>query len=61
MDIVFVTTAETDAEAKALMKLFDIPFAGEAAARQPAKAFRRLSHSFNGKPPAAPRSSPAGS
>ena len=31
MDIVFVTTAETDAEAKALMKHFDIPFAGETA------------------------------
>ena len=30
MDIVFVTTAKTDAEAKALMKHFDIPFAGEA-------------------------------
>jgi large subunit ribosomal protein L5 len=27
MDIVFVTTARTDAEAKALLKLFDIPFA----------------------------------
>jgi len=31
MDIVFVTTAKTDAEAKALMKHFDIPFAGETA------------------------------
>ena len=30
MDIIFVTTARTDAEAKALMKQFDIPFAGEA-------------------------------
>ncbi len=30
MDIVFVTTAKTDVEAKALMKHFDIPFAGEA-------------------------------
>ena len=30
MDIIFVTTAKTDAEAKALMKLFDVPFAGEA-------------------------------
>ncbi len=30
MDIVFVTTAKTDAEAKSLMKHFDIPFAGEA-------------------------------
>ncbi len=30
MDIVFVTTAKTDPEAKALMKQFDIPFAGEA-------------------------------
>ena len=29
MDIIFVTTAKTDAEAKALMKQFDIPFAGE--------------------------------
>ena len=27
MDIVFVTSARTDAEAKALLKLFDIPFA----------------------------------
>lgn len=27
MDIVFVTTAETDAEAKALLKAFDFPFA----------------------------------
>jgi large subunit ribosomal protein L5 len=27
MDIVFVTTAKTDAEAKALLKQFDIPFA----------------------------------
>jgi len=27
MDIVFVTTARTDAEAKALLKSFDIPFA----------------------------------
>ena len=27
MDIVFVTTARTDAEAKALLKHFDIPFA----------------------------------
>ena len=26
MDIVFVTTAKTDAEAKALLKKFDIPF-----------------------------------
>ena len=30
MDIIFVTTAKSDAEAKALMKHFDIPFAGEA-------------------------------
>ncbi len=29
MDIIFVTSAKTDAEAKALMKQFDIPFAGE--------------------------------
>lgn len=28
MDIVFVTTAKTDAEAKALLKKFDIPFSG---------------------------------
>ena len=27
MDIQFVTTAKTDAEAKALLKAFDIPFA----------------------------------
>jgi large subunit ribosomal protein L5 len=27
MDIVFVTTAKTDAEAKALLKAFDLPFA----------------------------------
>lgn len=27
MDIVFVTTAKTDAEAKALLKAFDVPFA----------------------------------
>ena len=27
MDIQFVTTAKTDAEAKALLKLFDLPFA----------------------------------
>ena len=33
MDIIFVTTAKTDAEAKALLKQFDIPFAGEAAAQ----------------------------
>ncbi len=33
MDIVFVTTARTDAEAKALLKQFDIPFAGETAAQ----------------------------
>ncbi len=31
MDIVFVTTAKTDAEAKALLKLFDVPFAAEPA------------------------------
>ncbi len=31
MDIVFVTTARTDAEAKALLKQFEIPFAGEVA------------------------------
>ncbi|MFT9166348.1 MAG: 50S ribosomal protein L5, partial [Komagataeibacter saccharivorans] len=27
MDIIFVTTAKTDAEAKALLKAFDLPFA----------------------------------
>ncbi len=31
MDIVFVTTAKTDAEAKALLKQFDIPFASSGA------------------------------
>jgi large subunit ribosomal protein L5 len=31
MDIVFVTTAKTDAEAKALLKAFDIPFAQPSA------------------------------
>ena len=31
MDIQFVTTAKTDAEAKALLKAFDLPFAGEYA------------------------------
>ena len=36
MDIIFVTTAKTDAEAKALLKHFDIPFAGETG--QQAKA-----------------------
>ena len=29
MDIIFVTTAKTDAEARALLKQFDMPFAGE--------------------------------
>ena len=33
MDIIFVTTAKTDAEAKALLKQFDIPFAGETASQ----------------------------
>ena len=33
MDIIFVTTAKTDAEAKALLKMFDIPFAGEMGAQ----------------------------
>ena len=33
MDIIFVTTARTDAEAKALLKQFDIPFAGETGAQ----------------------------
>jgi large subunit ribosomal protein L5 len=31
MDIVFVTTAKTDAEAKALLKAFDLPFAQPTA------------------------------
>ena len=31
MDIVFVTTAKTDAEAKALLRKFDVPFASEIA------------------------------
>jgi large subunit ribosomal protein L5 len=31
MDIVFVTTAKTDAEAKALLKAFDVPFATPAS------------------------------
>jgi len=35
MDIVFVTTAKTDAEAKALLKEFDVPFIGEAPGQQP--------------------------
>ena len=33
MDIIFVTSARTDAEAKALLKQFDIPFAGETGAQ----------------------------
>ena len=33
MDIIFVTTAPTDAEAKALMKSFDMPFIGEVTAK----------------------------
>ena len=33
MDIIFVTTAKTDAEAKALLKLFDVPFAGETGSQ----------------------------
>ncbi len=33
MDIIFVTTAKTDAEAKALLKVFDVPFAGETGAQ----------------------------
>ena len=32
MDIVFVTTARTDAEAKALLKAFDVPFALDTTA-----------------------------
>ena len=31
MDIIFVTTAKTDAEAKALLKAFDLPFTPQAA------------------------------
>ncbi len=31
MDIIFVTTAKTDAEAKALLKAFDLPFLPDAA------------------------------
>ena len=31
MDIIFVTTAKTDAEAKALLKAFDLPFLPEVA------------------------------
>lgn len=34
MDIVFVTSAKTDAEAKALLKHFEIPFAGEVSPKQ---------------------------
>jgi large subunit ribosomal protein L5 len=34
MDIVFVTSAKTDAEAKALLKQFEIPVAGEVAPKQ---------------------------
>ena len=34
MDIVFVTSAKTDAEAKALLKQFEIPFVGEVAPKQ---------------------------
>ena len=33
MDIIFVTTAKTDAEAKALLKAFDLPFLPEAVAK----------------------------
>jgi large subunit ribosomal protein L5 len=33
MDIIFVTTATTDAEAKALLKTFDMPFAGETGSQ----------------------------
>ena len=33
MDIVFVTTAKTDAEAKALLRKFDVPFAPDVAAK----------------------------
>ena len=32
MDIVFVTTAKTNAEAKALLRAFDVPFAIEKTA-----------------------------
>ena len=34
MDIQFVTTAKTDQEARALLKAFDLPFQGDAPARQ---------------------------
>ena len=36
MDIVIVTTAETDAEAKALLKAFDLPFVSTATAEKAA-------------------------
>ena len=36
MDIVIVTTAETDAEAKALLKAFDLPFVAAATAEKAA-------------------------
>ena len=36
MDIVFVTTAKTDAEAKALLRAFDMPFGKETAAAKAA-------------------------
>jgi large subunit ribosomal protein L5 len=51
MDIVFVTTAKTDAEAKALLKAFDIPFAAAttSGADCPPDVF--------GKPPAQPEGS----
>jgi len=38
MDIVFVTTARTDAEAKALLREFEIPFIGETVAARAAAA-----------------------
>ena len=34
MDIVICTTAKTDAEAKSLLRLFNMPFAGEAGGNQ---------------------------
>ena len=37
MDIIIGTTARTDAEAKALLKHFNMPFAGETAAANPGK------------------------
>ena len=38
MDIIITTTAETDDEARALLRLFGLPFLGDAEARQQAAA-----------------------